>query len=374
MIISSDLLCCLCSHLDQATYVRLFLSTKRCAKLLISEPFLRVFFRRYRLEGLNLNDLQRGFVNVIKYPTETYTYEEPVHNVYYRAYNQLLIDVFDRVSTIEAGAIYHTNFQIKTDTLIHSYRYGNVFITSNEHLIWLDSDNEIPINIPDVSACLVCNRDILLYRQGDHWFIFNEVQSGFKLDFILPAACIRWMYVSIITPTSSEENRTIHDYKVHLILDDEGRLKSEGLVLARSVRTVSAINENTFTYITNEGELYISGRKEVTLVARDVRSCFLYSDPATSVLYYLSGTTLVKQEFGREEILDVGVTLLQESDADNLEVAWYSAATRSIMIDNNPYLSWIIKKRKSHIAQIKVRDFRVDSYHSYLLIILPPLI
>lgn len=373
MSISSDLLCCVCSHLDQATYVHLFLSNRRCAKLFTTEPFLRVFFRGYRLEGLNLNDLQCGFFNVIKYPTETYTYVEPVHNVYYRAYNQLLIDVFDRVSTIEAGAIYHTNFQIKTDTPIHFYRYGSVFITANEHLIWLDSDNEVPIDIPDVSACLVCNRDILLYLLGDNWYIYNFVQSDFKLDFILPAACIRWMYVSIITPTSSEENRTIQDYKVHLILDNEGRLSSGALVLARSVRTVSAINENTFTYITNEGELYFSRRKEVTLVAQDVRSCFLYSDPATSVLYYLSGTTLVKQEFGREEILDTDVTLLRESDADNLEVSWYSAATRTIMIDNNPYLSWIIKKQKSHIAQMEVRDFRVDSYHSYLLITLPPL-
>jgi hypothetical protein len=374
MNISSDLLLCLCDQLDQATYVHLFLSNRRCAKLFTTEPFLRVFFRGYRLEGLSEEDLQRGFFNLIKYPSRTYIGREEHDNIYYRAQGRAFIDIFDRIAMLEEGNMHHTNYKIKVDTLLN-YRDGNVFLTRDDHLIHIDGDGKVYIDIPDVSACLVCNNNILLYRQGDQWYIYNWVRAHLKLNYFLPAASIRWIHVSIINSNSCEENRTVRDYRVHLVLDNEGTLIDHGLVVAHSLKRVWAHGRDTYVYLTHAGELYLSQKNEVTLVTANGTNYLVYFSIYDPTFYYLSGSTLIMQSYRRESPLATDVTILRPIEVDNHDIAWYSLVQRSISVETeSTYLSALLKEKESYIAQMEIKDFAVDTFHCYLMLVFPPLI
>lgn len=375
MNISSDLLLCLCDQLDQATYARLFLSNRRYAKLLTTELFLRVFFRGYRLEGLDEEDLQRGFFNLIKHPSRTYLGREEHDNLYYRAQGRAFIDIFDRIAMLEEGHMHHTNYKIKVDTLL-DYRGGNVFLTRDNHLIHIDCDGQVYIDISDVSACLVCNNNILLYRQEDQWYIYNWGRAHLKLNYFLPAASIRWMHVSIVNSNSCEENRTIRDYRVHLVLDNEGTLIDHGLIVAHSVKRVWAHGRETYVYLTHGGELYLSHKNEVTLVTANGANCLVCFSNHDPTFYYLSDTsTLIMQSYRRENLLATDVTILRPIEVDNHDIAWYSLVQRSIIVKvESTYLHALLKEKESYIAQMEIKDFAIDTFYCYLMLVFPPLI
>lgn len=270
---------CVCAYLDDTSYVHLFITSKRYFHLLRSEPFLRTLFRDRRPQGLTLSALRRGLYNIIHSPTVTYSYGRK-DNHYLTSYENLLIDMFERISLLRKDKIYYSTLRAK-DGNIRYYRNGYFFINDKDELVITDKDLTVLDTIAQVDKCSlhVSETQNIIYRSQGVWYIYRK-NEPIILETVLPAQDIAVLIVSVPSDTS----RT---YDIQFIIDKDKCFIHRDQVIAAPVKRVMVVDDDYYVYLTPDNSLYSITNDISVLVATNVVQFYVIS--RTAMCYISEG-------------------------------------------------------------------------------------
>lgn len=289
LTLDPNLLLCICSHLDDDSYIYLWITCTKFHRLLKSSIFLRSLFRNYNVDGLTLTDLQRGFRNIVTAPTVTYCSEKKLYNRYRWGYEKFILDIFERVYVLREGQIHHTAFTTRCGH-ITPFRKGYVMYEHDDTLVIVNQDLIAIDVVFGVQKYFIYQGrsnyiagydtdDVLIFRRSEGpYHLYHQPNKTLIVLPIVPIEEIKTMYITV--PTGMIER-----YEINLIHDVNKRLIKNNRIIAEHVEEMQIVDRNNFAYLTDDGTLHIYRHGQTTIIGTNIMTYHLIS---SRVLAYIT--------------------------------------------------------------------------------------